>query len=141
VPEPHQIRLGGPWEVRLGNVGAMAGRMTIPGTLRGGGWPGYVGPVSFYRRFGRPTNLETGDRLRLAFAGVTGPAEVRLNGVPVGVVNGSGAVDVTHRLRERNELEVVMEARNDRCGITADVFLEIEAGGAPDSPSSLESRL
>jgi hypothetical protein len=126
VSEPHQIRLGGPWEVRFGNVGAMAGRMTIPGTLRAGGWPGYTGAVSFYRRFGRPTNLETGDRLRLAFTGVTGQAQIKLNGDALGTVTGNGTIDVTHRLRERNELEVVVDAKNDRCGITSDVFLVIE---------------
>jgi hypothetical protein len=60
--------------------------MTVPGTLRAGGWPGYVGPVSFYRRFGRPSNLGTGDRVRLAFAGVKGRAEVLLNGERVGEV-------------------------------------------------------
>jgi Glycosyl hydrolase 2 galactose-binding domain-like len=125
VPDPHRIRLRGPWDVRPHAAGARPGRMTVPGTLRAGGWPGYVGPVSFYRRFGRPSNLGTGDRVRLAFAGVTGRAEVLLNGERVGEVAGAGVVDVTDRLRERNELEVVVAAADEGCGIVGDVVIEI----------------
>jgi hypothetical protein len=99
--------------------------MTIPGTLREGGWPGFVGPVSFYRRFGKPSNLGTGDRVRLAFELVTGPAEVWANGEPLGGLNGSGVFDITDRLRERNELCVVMQASDDGCGIVGDVAIEI----------------
>jgi len=130
VPEPHRIRLRGPWEVRPHAAGARPGRMTVPGTLRDGGWPGYVGPVSFYRRFGRPSNLGTGDRVRLAFAGVTGSAEVFLNGRPLGPLSGTGAFDVTDRLRERNELEVQIQAADDGDGITGEVVIEILASRA-----------
>jgi len=99
--------------------------MTVPGTLCAGGWPGYVGPVSFYRRFGRPSNLGTCDLVRLAFAGVTGRAEVLLNGERVAEVSGAAVVDVTARLRDRNELEVVLTAADDRGGITGEVAIEI----------------
>lgn len=127
MPDPYRIRLRGPWKVRPHVAGAHAGRLTVPGTLRAGGWPGYVGPVSFYRRFGKPGNLGTGDRVRLAFAGVTGAADVIVNGEPVGSLVGSGTFDVTERLRERNELEIRVRATNDECGIVADVVLEIVA--------------
>jgi beta-galactosidase/beta-glucuronidase len=122
VSDPHRIRLRGPWEVRP-HAEAAAGRMTVPGTLRDGGWPEYVGPVSFYRRFGKPSNLGTGDRVRLAFTGVTGSAEVFLNGEPLGPP--TGAFDVTDRLRGRNELRVLVQAADDGCGITGDVAIEI----------------
>jgi hypothetical protein len=105
--------------------------MTVPGTLRDGGWAGYVGPVSFYRRFGRPSNLGTGDRVRLAFEAVTGSAAVFLNGEPAGDLNGSGAFEVTERLRERNELEVRLQAADDGCGIVGEVVVEIEASRRP----------
>jgi hypothetical protein len=100
--------------------------MTIPGTLSDGGWPGYVGPVSFYRRFGKPSNLGTGERIRLAFERVTGPAELRLNGEPLGSFDGSGVFDVTGRLRERNELEILLQAADDQAGIVGDVAIEID---------------
>lgn len=125
MPDPYRIRLHGPWEVRPHAAGAPAGRMTVPGTLGAGGWVGYVGPVSFYRRFGQPSNLGTCDRVRLAFAGVTGLAEVYVNGDPLGGLDGSGTFDVTEKLRTRNELEVLVEAANDECGIVADVVIEI----------------
>jgi hypothetical protein len=128
VPDPYRIRLRGPWEVVPHAAGAAPGRMTIPGTLRDGGWPGYVGPVSFYRRFGKPTNLGTTDRVRLAFERVTGSAEVFLNGVRLGSPVGSGAFEVTERLRERNELEVRVRAADDTGGIVGDVYVEIEDG-------------
>jgi hypothetical protein len=125
VSEPYRIRLHGPWEVRPHAAGFPAGRMTIPGTLRAGGWAGYAGPVSFYRRFGRPSNLGTNDRVWLAFARVTGSAEVRLNGKRLGELTGEGAVEATNHLRERNELEVLLNASDDGCGISGDVTIEI----------------
>ena len=138
MSDPYRIRLRGPWEVRPHAAGTPAGRMAVPGTLRDGGWVGFVGPVSFYRRFGRPTNLETGDRVRLAFGRVTGAAEVYVNGQRVAGLDGSGTFDVTDQLRERNELEVVVQATNDGCGIVGEVVVEIAALGPA---SSLESRL
>jgi len=127
VPEPHRIRLRGPWEVRLHTADAYVGWVNVPGTVRDADWAGYVGQVSFYRRFGRPTNLETGDRVRLAFERVTGDAEVYLNGQRLGDFNGTASVDVTDRLLERNRLEVVVTITNDDCGIVGDVVMEIEA--------------
>jgi len=127
VSEPYRIRLRGPWEVRPHVAGFPAGRMEVPGTLRAGGWAGYAGPATFFRRFGKPSNLGTTDRVRLAFAGVTGRAEIRLNGEAVGAIDGSGAIDVTERLRERNELEVEVDAANDECGIVGNVVIEIAA--------------
>jgi hypothetical protein len=131
VPEPHRIRLRGPWEVRPHAAGVSPGRMAVPGTLRDGGWAGYTGSVSFYRRFGRPSNLGTADRVRLAFEGVTGGAEVYLNGERLGELAGSGLIDVTDQLRERNELEVRLMATDDQCGIVGDVVVEIVASRGP----------
>lgn len=133
MPDPYRIRLRGPWEVRPHAADASVGQMIVPGTLRDGGWPGYVGPVSFYRRFGRPTNLGTGDRVRLAFEGVTGAAEVYLNGERVGGLTGAGSFDVTEQLRERNELEVVVAATDDQGGIVGEVVIEIAAQGPASS--------
>jgi hypothetical protein len=99
--------------------------MTMPGTLGDGGWAGFRGRVSFYRRFGRPNNLGPGETVRLAFECVVGPAEVRLNGESLGAVERSGRFDVTGRLMDRNTLEVTIDAVDDACGVVGDVVLEI----------------
>ena len=102
--------------------------MTIPGTLRDGGWAGFAGRVSFYRRFGRPSNLSAGESVRLVFERVVGPADVRLNEQRLGPLGGAGSWDVTGRLAGRNGLEVVIEAADDGCGIVGDVWLEVCSG-------------
>jgi hypothetical protein len=124
----HRIRLRGPWEVRP-EAGATAGRMTIPGTLRDGGWAGFAGRVSFYRRFGRPSNLSAGETVWLVFERLAGWAEVRLNGVQLGPLAGVGSFDITTALAARNELEVGVQAIGDECGIVGDVRLEVRSGG------------
>ncbi|HEX3148145.1 MAG TPA: hypothetical protein VHR66_08670 [Gemmataceae bacterium] len=128
MSEPHRIRLHGPWEIRPHEPGMAAGRMTIPAKLRDGGWPGYKGPISLIRRFGRPSNLGTNDIVRLAFASVAGAAEILLNGEKLGTMIAAGQFDVTVRLKERNEIEVVIQADDDQSGITGEVALEIVSG-------------
>jgi len=99
--------------------------MTLPGTLRDGGWAGFTGRVSFYRRFGRPSNLAPAETVRLVFERVVGPTEVRLNDELLARPAGAGSYDVTNRLAERNTLEVTIDAADDACGIVGDVLLEI----------------
>jgi hypothetical protein len=99
--------------------------MTIPGTLRDGGWAGFAGRVSFYRRFGRPSNLGPKESVWLVFERVVGRAEIRLNDEDLGPVDGAGSFEVTGRLAARNSLEVIVEAADDGCGIADEVVLEI----------------
>jgi hypothetical protein len=135
----HRIRLHGPWDVRPHATAFQPGQMTIPATLRAGGFVGASGRVSFYRRFGRPTNLEAGDRLSLDFNEVCGAAEVWLNGEVLGPLQLAGSFDVTGRLNERNQLEVIVECNSDECGIVGDVTLVIEALTPPPAPTSQSS--
>src|SRR5262245_22601536 len=121
----HRIRLRGPWDVRPHASDAAAGTMTIPGTLRDGGWTGFAGRVSFYRRFGRPSNLETQETVWLTFESVVGRAVVHLNDEDLGPLDGEGSFEVTSRLAARNALEVIVEAADDVCGIAGEVALEI----------------
>lgn len=99
--------------------------MTVPGTLRDGGWAGHYGPVSFYRRFGRPSNLDAAETVRLVFEGVNGAAEVWLNDERLGTIDQSASFDVTARLIERNILEVIIDAADQSYGIVGEVVLEI----------------
>jgi hypothetical protein len=101
--------------------------MIVPGTLRDGGWPGFVGGVSFYRRFGRPSNLSEGEAVWLVFAKVAGTSRLVLNDVPLGDVTGAGQFEVTGQLADRNMMELVVNATDDRCGIVGEVTLEIRA--------------
>jgi hypothetical protein len=113
--------------------------MTLPATIQAGGFAGVRGRVSFYRRFGRPTNLEAGDRLSLDFNEVRGVAEVRLNGDVLGPLHVAGSFDVTGMLNERNQVEVILECANDECGIVGDVTLVIETLTPPPAPTSQSS--
>lgn len=105
--------------------------MTIPGTLRDGGWAGFRGPVSFQRSFGKPTNLDANEQVWLVLEHVEGAAEVRLNGETIGTMNATARFEIKERLAVRNELVVEMDARDDGCGIVGEVILEILASGAP----------
>jgi hypothetical protein len=125
-PSAHRIRLRGPWDVRR-HGDAPAGRMTVPGTLRDGGWTGFTGRVSFYRRFGRPSNLSPAETVWLVFERVVGSTEVRLNDELLAHLNETGSFDVTDRLAERNMLELTIDAADDGCGIVGDVVLEIRS--------------
>jgi hypothetical protein len=122
----HGIRLNGPWEVDLEAAGDSPGRVTLPGSLHDIGLAGYSGRVRFRRRFGRPTGITT-ESVHLAFRGVRGPAAIVLNGQTLGMVHSPRDFDVTGQLLERNELEVVVVAGDDQCGIVGDVVLEIRS--------------
>ena len=113
--------------------------MTVPATLHAGGFAGIRGRVSFYRRFGRPTNLEAGDRLSLDFNEVNGRGEVWLNGDKLGPLQVAGSFDVTGMLNERNQMEVILECASDLCGIIGAVSLVIESLTLPPAPASRSS--
>jgi hypothetical protein len=96
---PHRIRLRHPWQCEaLG-----------PGRLR------------FRRGFGYPGRIDAHERVWLTFADVPGPADVRLNGQPLGRSGpGSFEFEVTPLLRPRNELVVEVEG-----GGLGEVALEV----------------
>jgi hypothetical protein len=103
----HRIRLGPPWDVT-----ASGGR------------------TRHARRFGRPRTLGPGERVWLACGSVPGPADILVNGEPVGSVAGAGpfAADVTPLLKPRNEV-VIETASADP---PADVALEIRAADSDE---------
>jgi beta-galactosidase/beta-glucuronidase len=109
----HRIRLIGPWEYEwLGDaaVNAPSGQVRMPRDWRELFGDAY-GTARFVRRFGRPTNLDENERVRLVFDGIGGAAVVQLNGVELGRVNLANrraAFDITRRLHARNELAVTL---------------------------------
>jgi beta-galactosidase/beta-glucuronidase len=100
----------------------------------------FRGRVRHVRRFGRPTGLDSGERVWLVCDGATLTATVVLNGTPLGAILGPttpARFDVTERLLPRNELVIEVEfpaieaanrpsAAEVRCGgLTGEVRLEI----------------
>jgi hypothetical protein len=90
------------------------------------GLAGLAGRVRWRRRFGYPGQIDDFERVWLTFSGVEGSAEISLNHQYLGsVTQGSFEVDATRWLRDRNQLEVLMEAASDAAGLTGEVALEI----------------
>lgn len=70
--------------------------------------------TNWRRRFGRPASLEPGATVRLVVVN-PGTGTVALNGIPLPDLRGglpSWSFDVTHLLRDRNELVLVPAARS-----------------------------
>lgn len=139
---PHRIRLRGPWDyqplerlVTRPDGGAErqtdslpgAGRMTMPCRWGDGGLGTFAGRVRFIRRFGRPRYLNEQERAWLTFAGVSGKADVTLNGQSLGSHDNDGPFEyeITPLLQERNELVVDVEAASDRGGLWGEAALEV----------------
>lgn len=101
--------------------------MTIPGTLREGGLEAYAGQVSLHRRFGRPTNLDPNEFVWLTFDEIQGLQFIKLNGIEVKAAGERLEFEITELLHDRNEIEVVLVAENESCGIVGNVILEIRS--------------
>jgi len=134
MSEPHRIRLRGPWEVTALEAPsgyALTGptRMHCPCSWRDGGWPSFSGRARHTRRFGRPTNLNPQERVWLVIDACNGELTIELNGTPVGAATAGVALatDVTEQLLPRNELQIDVAGKDDRCGLTGEVRLEIRA--------------
>jgi len=125
VMSVHRIRLHGPWQVRPHDVHLSPGRMTIPGSLREGGFADFKGRVSMHRQFGKPTNLDAHDQVWLAFDEIRGLESISLNGLELHAHGERLEFEVTGLLQKRNEIEVVLICEEDRCGVVGKVLLEI----------------
>jgi hypothetical protein len=131
---PHRIRLHGPWECepleRLPLAAEdelpHARRVRPPGSLRDFGLAGFMGRVRLRRRFGYPGQIDDFERVWLTLAGVAGPAEIVLNHQYLGrLEDGSFEVDITRWLRDRNQLDVTLEAASDSAGLTGEMAMEV----------------
>jgi hypothetical protein len=88
---PHRIRLRGPWECE----------------------PHTAGRVRCRRRFGYPGRIDDYERVWLTFTGMSGNAEVWLNGTALGSHQGAFEFEVTSQLKPRNKLIVEVEGTDD----------------------------
>jgi len=67
------------------------------------------GRVIFRRRFQKPTNLDSNERVHIAFDGIGGRADVSVNGTTLGSLSNNSetvSFDMTEVLEHSNELAV-----------------------------------
>jgi Glycosyl hydrolases family 2, sugar binding domain len=140
---PHRIRLRGPWDYEplarrvSGPDGLVelvtydlppAARITMPARWSAAGLVHFAGRVRFTRHFGVPRRLDQDERVWLTFGGVTGFADVSLNGERVGSqTEGDGPFefDITSLLQEINRLVVDVDSAMPDGGLWGEVALEI----------------
>lgn len=115
---PHRIRLRTPWETDDGR------RVAVPSRLRDIG--ASAGVVRLQRKFGYPGRIDDFERVWLTFDHLEGSAEVILNGRSLGnELSERFELEVTSLLHARNNMEVILKADSELCGITGEVALEI----------------
>jgi hypothetical protein len=130
---PHRIRLRGPWEwdtltgPAVRGDAARRGRVTMPCSLAQAGLSSQTGPVRFSRRFGMPGSLDRNEHVWLCFEPQARQTDVILNEQRLAELVGSGrfAVECTNVLRQRNQLDVLLQANSDQDGLTGETYLEI----------------
>jgi hypothetical protein len=127
---PHRIRLRGPWQCEPLSQDPEAPsaprRISVPCRLADCGLAGFSGRVRFTRKFGYPGRIDAHERVWLTFAGVEGSATIHLNRRLLGEsLAGALEFDVTPILGPRNQLEVLLDAADDRAGLVGEVALEV----------------
>lgn len=136
MSDVHRIRLRGPWE--FAPLGAeTAATLEIPAQGRihfPGSWQELnAAPGTRWllrRRFSRPANLDSDERVRLVCERLAAEVLVRLNGQTLDDVHDDSDAgrmwDITTRLNLRNSLEIEIAA--ERLGgdvLPGEVYLEI----------------
>lgn len=123
----HRIRLRGPWEYSRGED---SGRVRFPTTWREA-FGDARSPAQLRRSFGFPEGAESPETIWLSLELVSS-TRVILNGDMIDEIDsGSSRVDVTSRLRARNELVVIIKppAEEERGEILLEAALLIESAG------------
>jgi hypothetical protein len=100
----------------------------MPARWRDLDWP--IGPWSakLVRKFGLPRVLDDYERVWITCTGVSDASQWSLNGEPIGnfdTVQTDLEMEVTGRLRNRNDLAVHIESSSSEGGLWGEVALEI----------------
>jgi beta-galactosidase/beta-glucuronidase len=121
MPDPHVIRLRGPWHVEAlardldgqgdGPPRALppASKTPVPGDWSAALGADFLGTARYTRHFNRPTNLGPHERVWLVLEGVDDAARVALNGRQIGQARGcqrATRIDITSALEMHNTLTV-----------------------------------
>ena len=96
----HIIRLAGPWQRIDESDSGHRTRLPVDRL------PGEE--IRLVRRFGRPGRLDTGERVWLVIAGLSGPAEITLNQSPLDMPASPEGFrgDITDRLESDNWISI-----------------------------------
>jgi hypothetical protein len=91
------------------------------------GWGEFAGRARCIRRFGYPGRIDAHERVWLTFAGVEAAVDVTLNGQRLGRHARAGPFEfeITHLLKPRNELVVLVESTEACGGLWGEVAMEI----------------
>lgn len=122
----HRMHLKGPWEYEWveGPSGSASSdededmtmdsplltnfRVRMPSSIQEA-FGNMSGRVVFRRRFQKPTNLDSNERVHIAFDGIGGRADVSVNGTTLGSLSNNSetvSFDMTEVLEHSNELTV-----------------------------------
>ena len=120
----HRMHLKGPWDYEWveGPTGSASSdedmtmdsplltnfRVRMPSSVQEA-FGNMSGRVIFRRRFQKPTNLDSNERVHIAFDGIGGRAEVSVNGKTLGSLSNNSetvSFDMTEALEQSNELAV-----------------------------------
>ncbi|GAA4426891.1 hypothetical protein [Bremerella cremea] len=119
TPEPHIIRLNGPWEM-LAGLPDEAARVKLPAD-----WPQIVdavqqGPVVLQRWFHRPTGIDDGSQVQLRLENFPFGGTVSVNDVSLGAFPAleEQAMAIEMHLEVRNCLTITAGTMADLEGIT-----------------------
>lgn len=132
----HCINLQGPWRwIWLSGevLDEQSGRVTMPASWRDI-FGSQSGIAEFQRRFQKPTNLEPDDGVFLAFYGIGGQSQIRVNGIELARdVSSPITIGISDVLNASNLISVVVIRTADGpppdcCGLFDRVVLEIRSG-------------
>jgi hypothetical protein len=138
---PHRIRLRGPWyylplrgvlRQADGSVTSISdgdlplGTVKLPCRWGDVGFGALAGTVRFIRHFGLPRQLDPHERVWLEFTNSNAIRQVSLN-AEVLPGRGDPDVEITARLKPRNELAIVISEDDPLAPAVGDVTLEIRA--------------
>jgi hypothetical protein len=127
--DTHTIRLRGPWECGLAPAdgdlkSAKFTRIHMPAAILSIVPRGFAGLLRCQRHFGCPTCLDAHEAVLLVVDGCRLSGSVSLNREPLGQVEGqqtaAAEFDITHRLKDRNELMLELAVPRGQTGGGAD---------------------
>lgn len=121
--DTHEIRLRGPWQVRLAGLRSPVGTVSLPGTLRFEDFGVTCGRVEVVRRFPWIAPRSADERIHLVLPDSEKDIEVVLNNRRIGQVAARSAtrsLELTDVVEARNELVL----RVDTAAWSAWVFSE-----------------
>lgn len=122
----HRMHLKGPWDYEWveGPTGSASSaededltmdsplltnfRVRMPSSIQEA-FGNMSGRVVFRRRFQKPTNLDSNERVHIAFDGIGGRADISVNGTTLGSLSNNSetvSFDMTEVLEHSNELAV-----------------------------------